>query len=114
MGLNRPYIRADVRSEVERRAQKNEEGQYLDANTGKPIEGKYDLGHKAGNEHWREAEKAEKEGLSQQEFNDRMNNPNYYQIEHPSENRSHAHEMPKETEAKVESETQSEEMGQEM
>ena len=54
MALHRPYIRASVREEVEKRAEKNEKGQFLDANTGKPIEGKYDLGHKAGHEHWRE------------------------------------------------------------
>ena len=51
MALHRPYIRASVREEVEKRAEKNEKGQFLDANTGKPIEGKYDLGHKAGHEH---------------------------------------------------------------
>ena len=94
MGLYRPRIRNDVRAEVEARAQKNEEGQYLDANTGKPIEGKYDLGHKPGHEHRREVAKAEEEGLTQQEFNDRMNNPDLYQVEDPSSNRSHAHEMP--------------------
>lgn len=96
MGLNRPYIRSSVRAEVEKRACKNEKGQFLDANTGKAIEGQYDLGHKAGNEYWREVEKAEKEGLSQEQFNDRMNNPDYYQIEDPHENRSHAHEQLKE------------------
>ena len=96
MALHRPYIRQDVREEVERRAEKNEQGQFLDANTHEPIEGQYDLGHKAGHEHWREAEQAEKEGLTQEEFNDRMNNPDYYQIEDPHENRSHAHEMPAE------------------
>jgi hypothetical protein len=94
MGLHRPYIHADVRAEVERRAQKNEEGQFLDANTGKPIEGQYDLGHIPGHEHRREAAKAEEEGLDQHEFSERMNNPDYYQIEDPHENRSHAHEMP--------------------
>ena len=98
MGLHRPYIRADVRSEVERRAAKNEEGQFLDANTGKPIEGQYDLGHIPGREHWREVQKAEEEGLSQNEFNDRMNNPDLYQVEDPSENRSHAHEIPEQSE----------------
>ena len=96
MALHRPYIRKDVREEVENRAQKNEKGQFLDANTGKAIEGQYDLGHKPGHEHWREAEKAEKEGLTQEQFNDRMNNPDYYQIEDPHENRSHAHEQPRE------------------
>ena len=94
MGLNRPYIRKDVREEVERRAAKNEEGQFLDANTGKPIQGQYDLGHVPGHEHRREVQKAEEEGLNQEEFNDRMNNPDLYQVEDPSENRSHTHEMP--------------------
>lgn len=97
MALHRPYIRQEVRQEVERRAEKNENGQYLDANTHKPIEGQYDLGHKAGHEHWREAEQAEKEGLTQEEFNDRMNNPDLYQIEDPHENRSHEHEQPADT-----------------
>lgn len=95
MPLHRPYIRSSVRAEVEKRAPKNEKGQFLDANTGRAIEGQYDLGHKQGHEHWREAEKAEKEGLTQEQFNERMNNPDYYQIEDPHENRSHVHEQPK-------------------
>ncbi len=93
--LHRPYIRQEVRQEVENRAQKNSKGQFLDANTHKPIDGKYDLGHKPGHEFWREAEKAEKEGLTQEQFNNRMNNPELYHIESPHENRSHSHEMPK-------------------
>lgn len=93
--LHRPYIRQEVRQEVENRAQKNNKGQYLDANTHEPIKGKYDLGHKPGHEFWREAEKAEKEGLTQEQFNNRMNNPDLYHIESPHENRSHSHEMPK-------------------
>lgn len=93
--LHRPYIRQEVRQEVEDRAQKNSKGQFLDANTHKPIDGKYDLGHKPGHEFWREVEKAEKEGLTQERFNNRMNNPDLYHIESPHENRSHSHEMPK-------------------
>ena len=54
MGLHRPYIRKEVRAEVERRAEKNDKGQFLDANTHEPIEGQYDLGHVSGHEHWRE------------------------------------------------------------
>ena len=94
MGLNRPYIRKAVRAEVERRAEKNEKGQFLDANTGRPISGKYDLGHIAGREYRREVKKAEEEGLPQASFNELMNNAGLYQIEDPKENRSHAHEMP--------------------
>lgn len=93
--LHRPYIRQEVRQEVESRAQKNDKGQFLDANTHKPIDEKYDLGHKPGHEFWREQAKAEKEGLTQEQFNNRMNNPDLYHIESPHENRSHSHEMPK-------------------
>ncbi|MCL1987660.1 MAG: HNH/ENDO VII family nuclease [Firmicutes bacterium] len=105
--LHRPYIRQAVRNEVERRAEK-ENGQFCDANTGKVIEGQYDLGHIAGNEFWREKEQAESEGLTQEEFNDRMNDPNLYQIEDPSSNRSHKYEKPRETEQETEQETQQE------
>lgn len=93
MKLHRPYIRKEVREEVERRAEKNEQGQFLDANTHEPIEGKYDLGHKYGHENAREIAKAEQENLTQEEFNDRMNDPDLYQIEDPSSNRSHKYEM---------------------
>lgn len=99
--LHRPYIRQEVRQEVEKRAQKNDKGQFLDANTHKPIDCKYDLGHKPGHEFWREAEKAEKEGLTQEQFNSRMNNPDLYHIESPHENRSHSHEMPKSNDSQM-------------
>lgn len=90
--FHRPYIRKEVREQVEANAEKNEKGQFLDANTKQPIEGKYDLGHKYGHEYWHEAEKAEKENLTQKEFNDRMNSAEHYQIEDPHENRGHSHE----------------------
>jgi hypothetical protein len=44
-------------------------------------------------EYWREAAQAQQDGLTQQQFNDRMNNPDYYQIESPSSNRGHRYEM---------------------
>ena len=93
MKLHRPYVRKSVREEVERRAEKNENGQYLDAKTGKAIEGKYDIGHKYGCENARAIKWAEQQGLTQKEFNDLMNNPDLYQIEDPSSNRSHTYEM---------------------
>ncbi len=100
--LHRPYIRNEVRAEVEARAAKNEQGQFLDANTGKPIEGQYDLGHKAGHEFRTEQAIAEQEGLTQAEFNDKMNNPDLYQIEDPSSNRSHQFEATEEKTEDVE------------
>ena len=102
MGLRRPYIRSEVRLEVELRAAKNEEGQFLDANTGMAIQGRYDLGHVPGHEHRREVQKAEEEGLTQKEFNERMNNPDLYQIEDPGKNRSHTYEMPDEEQSETE------------
>jgi len=108
--LHRPYIRSEVRAEVEARAEKNEKGQFLDANTKQPIEGKYDLGHKAGHEFRTEQAKAEKEGLTQEQFNDKMNNPDLYQIEDPSSNRSHQFEA---KEGSVEEETVKEETTEE-
>ena len=91
--LHRPYIRKSVREAVENAAQKTADGKFIDPNTGKVIDGKYDLGHKPGNEFWREKAKAEGEGLTQKEFNDRMNDPGKYQIEDPSSNRSHRYEQ---------------------
>ena len=90
--LHRPYIRKHVRLEVESRAMKTADGRFIDPNTLKPINGKYDLGHKYGHEFWREKEKAEKAGMTQREFNDYMNNPDFYQIEDHSSNRSHRYE----------------------
>lgn len=113
MALHRPYIRNSVREEVENRAQKNENGQFLDANTGQPIEGKYDLGHKTGHEYRTALAEAEKQGLSQKEFNDLQNNPDILQIEDPSSNRGHEYEQKDEVQTENEefSESGSEETG---
>lgn len=108
MALHRPYIRKSVREEVENRAQKNENGQFLDANTGQPIEGKYDLGHKTGHEYRTALAEAEKQGLSQSEFNDLQNNPDILQIEDRSSNRCHMYEQKDEMEVADEEESESE------
>lgn len=90
--LRRPYIRKWVKEAVDRVTKRDKKGRPIDPNTGKPIDGKPDFGHKPGNEHWREAQKAEAEGLSQKEFNDRMNDPKKYHWEDPATNRSHKYE----------------------
>jgi hypothetical protein len=90
--LHRPYIRKSVRDEVEARAPKDEHGNFVDPNTGESIIGKYDLGHVKDHEFRTEKANAEKEGLTQKQFNDRMNNPDLYQIEDPASNRSHKYE----------------------
>ena len=63
------------------------------AATGNAIEGSYDLGHTFGHEFRTEKAKAEAQGLTQKEFNERMNNPDLYQIEDPSSNRGHLYEQ---------------------
>lgn len=93
--LRRPYIRKGTRAEVEARAPRTADGRPIDPNTLQPIEGKPDLGHKTGNEFWREKAKAEAEGLTQKEFNDRINSPDLYQLEDPISNRSHRYELPR-------------------
>ncbi len=105
MALYRPHIRKSVREEVEKRAQKNENGQFLDANTGLPIEGNYDIGHKVGHEYRNSLKEAEEKGLSQGEFNDLQNNPDILQIEDPSSNRGHAFEMKETSKEKVSQES---------
>ncbi|UTC66586.1 MULTISPECIES: RHS repeat-associated core domain-containing protein [unclassified Treponema] len=104
--LHRPYIRVSTRMAVEKEANIIN-NRFVDANNPNKLikggkrrsysiaEGKYHLGHKKGNEFWREKEKAEVEGLTQKQFNDRMNNPALYQIEDPYENMSHKHEKKK-------------------
>ena len=93
--LRRPYIRKRVREEVNRRAPRMPDGRPINPNTRKPIDGTPDLGHKRGYEFWREKQRAEAEGLPQRAFNDRMNNPDKYQLEDPSSNRSHRYEAPR-------------------
>lgn len=92
-GLRRPYLRKETRKQIEADAPRTADGRPIDPNTRKPIDGKPDIGHKTGHEHRTEKAKAESEGLSQKEFNDRMNDPSKYQLEDPSSNRSHRYEQ---------------------
>lgn len=89
---NRPKLREGTKREIYNNAPKDKYGRFLDANTGLPINGVPDIGHKYGHELWREKIKAFNEGLTQSEFNDKMNNPKLYQLEDPSNNRSHQYE----------------------
>jgi len=106
MGLHRPYISVKTREIVEERALKNEDGKFLDANTGKVIEGSYDLGHKPGHEWRRLEQKAQEHGWTQEELNAYAQNPSWYQVEDPHENRSHKHELPDEKQYEQEEEVE--------
>jgi HNH/ENDO VII superfamily nuclease with conserved GHE residues len=71
------------------------DGRPIDPNNGQPIDGTPDFGHKPGNEFWREKQTAESEGLTQQQFSDRMNDPSKDQLDDASSNRSHRYEQPR-------------------
>lgn len=91
-GYHRPHLRKSTVNEIYKNSPQDKSGRYLDANTGQPINGKPDIGHKPGHEFWREARKACDSGLTQAEFNEKMNNPGLYQLEDPHNNRSHRFE----------------------
>lgn len=88
--LHRPYLREDTVNGITKGRMKN--GTFVDPNTAEIITGTPDIGHVYGHEYWRERDMAEKLGWTQQEFNDYMNNPSFYQFESPSSNRSHKYE----------------------
>ena len=92
--LRRPYIRKGTRQQVEDNAPRTPDGRPIDPNTGSPIDGKPDMGHKPGREFRKEKANAEAQGMSQKEFNDQQNDPDIYQLEDPSSNRSHRFEEP--------------------
>ncbi len=91
--LHRPYLRKATVEAIEAAAPRDARGRPIDPNTGTPIQGKPDRGHVPGHEFRREKAAAEAEGLSQKQFNDRMNNPKLYQLENPSTNRSRRYEQ---------------------
>jgi len=90
--LHRPYIRNWIREAVEKITRRTPDGRPIDPNLNTPIEGTPDLGHKPGEEFRMHKQQAEDAGLTQQQFNERMNNPDLYQLEDPSANRSHRFE----------------------
>jgi HNH/ENDO VII superfamily nuclease with conserved GHE residues len=90
--LHRPHLRKGTRADIHANAPRDANGRPIDPNTGKPIQGKPDVGHKPGHEFRRAKAAAEADGMTQKEFNDKMNNPKLYQLEDPSSNRSHKFE----------------------
>lgn len=93
--LRRPYIRNSTRESVENVTQRGPNGEWTDFNTQELFSEKYHLGHKYGKEFWRLRDEAMKNGLTQKEFNDLLNDPSLYQIERPINNFSHLFEMPR-------------------
>lgn len=109
--LHRAYIRKSTRADIERITDKKQwefkqdkrnytkeyhdrvrSGHLRDANTGREIRGKVDIGHKSGYEERVMRECAERMHLSQKDYNDLMNNSKLYQFEDHRSNRSHRFE----------------------
>jgi len=90
--LHRPKLRKGTKEAIDAKAPRAKDGRFVDEVDGVPTDHPV-YGHKHGHENWREIEKAEAQGLSQKELNDRMNNPDLYQIEDKTKNGNHSREM---------------------
>lgn len=81
-----------TRQEVIDRTAVDENGSFLGPDQ-QPITGSWDLGHVRGEEWWRTAQIARDLGWTGAEIKEHQNNPDIYQIEDRSVNRSHVNEM---------------------
>jgi hypothetical protein len=90
----RPYIRQWVRDEVWKRLKFSDDGLPIDPNSGLPFSTPPDLGHAPGFEFWKLAQYAEEQGLTREEFIEMNQNPEFYQYENLSSNRSRCFEAP--------------------
>ncbi len=93
--LRRPRLRKATRQKIEDAAKKTPEGKFISATTEEVIEGKFHYGHIEDREHRRLVADAQRQGMTQAEFNDWVNShPEWFQIEDPKSNLSHRHEKP--------------------
>jgi hypothetical protein len=92
--LHRPYIRQSTQDAVNANTRTNSAGQIWDDIGGKWVNrNQVELGHRPGNEFAYERNMAESKGWSQEQFNNHMNNPDYYAWQDIHENRSHMYEF---------------------
>jgi RHS repeat-associated protein len=91
---NRVKLKKATLEKVKENQPRNENGQMIDPNTKKPLQnGQIDVGHKSGQE-WRVRKKMHQEkGSTRKEVIKTENDPNLYQLENRSSNRSHKHEQ---------------------
>ncbi|HAR38437.1 MAG TPA: hypothetical protein DCS09_07650 [Porphyromonadaceae bacterium] len=91
---NRVKLKKNTKEAVQNSAKKTPDGQYIDPNTGKPIEkGQEVYGHKTGQE-WSKYKKGpENQGKTRQEVIKDQNNPDIYQMEDKKSNASHKYEQ---------------------
>jgi hypothetical protein len=92
--LKRPALRQSLKDAVLKAAKRNTKGELLDANTGEVVREPV-YGHKYGREHRRLALEAAEKGMTQEQFNDWVNDhPEWFQIETKANNESHRFEKP--------------------
>jgi RHS repeat-associated protein len=91
--IKRVKPRKGTLEQVEKNQPRNDKGQMIDPNTKKPLKkGQIDLGHKPGEEWRKRKEMHEQRGSTREEVIEAENDPNLYQLEDRSSNRSHKHE----------------------
>jgi len=90
----RVRLRKATREEVQTRQPRNADEELVDPNTGEPLlSGEIDVGHKPGQE-WRKRQQLHRDrGSTRDEVIEAENDPDLYQLEDRSENRSHRHEQ---------------------
>lgn len=92
MGNHRSYVRKSTREQIESRAEKDENGNYIDPNTKEIISGKPHGGHVTGMENRGFLHYSDKAGMSQKELNNTTNNAGLYQLEDGKSNSGHKYE----------------------
>jgi len=90
--FTRVKLRKGIVEQIKSSAPKTKEGNFIDPNTNKPIVKDYDIGHKTGSEWRTRKEMHEERGSTRKEVIETENNPELYQIEDRSNNRSHKFE----------------------
>ena len=93
--LHRPYIRQSTIDSVNENTKVNYKTRKIYDNISNVWVDpeNVEFGHKRGYEYWRMRDWAEALGMTQAEFNDYMNNPDFYAWQDIIYNRSHAYEQ---------------------
>ena len=91
---NRVKLRKATMEKIKENQPRDENGEMVDPNDKKPLKGdKVDVGHKPGNE-WRTRKQMHiDKGSTRKEVIEEENNPELYQLERQSNNRSHKFEQ---------------------
>ena len=94
--LHRSYIRQSTIDAVNSNTKVNyKTGQIYDEISRKWVNpSNVELGHTTGNEYWYWRNWAESQGMTQSQFNEFMNNPDFYRWQYITSNRSHIYEDP--------------------